>query len=198
MKEKDRAEEIVRQDWKPHWSIGLLQKAWKFVFSAAKILVGAVATVLLIFVVCSFVLVGILGDYLEDDILPSASLVLENYNMDEPSYVYFVNSDGNIEELQRIHASTKWKNAEYEEIPEYLINAAVAIEDKRFYEHQGVDWITTIKAFGNMFLGDATVGGSSITQQLIKNRTRDDSVTVQRKVLEFRKTTIRRLSSSSI
>ena len=190
MKEKDNKEEIVRQDWKPHWSIGLLHKIWKFVFGAAKIVLGAAATVLLIVVVCGFVLVGILGDYLEEEILPSASLVLENYNMDEPSYVYFVNADGNIEELQRVHASTKWKNAEYEEIPEHLINAAVAIEDKRFYEHQGVDWITTIKAFGNMFLGDETVGGSSITQQLIKNRTKDDSVTVQRKVLEFFRATI--------
>ena len=190
MKEKRNKDEIIRQDWKPHWSVGILHKVWKFIFGAAKIVLGAAATVLLIFVVCAFVLVGILGDYLEEDILPSASLVLENYNMDEPSYIYFVNGDGNIEELQRVHASTKWKNAEYEEIPENLINAAVAIEDKRFYEHQGVDWITTIKAFGNMFLGDETVGGSSITQQLIKNRTKDDSVTVQRKVLEFFRATI--------
>ena len=66
-----------------------------------------------------------------------------------------------------------------------MVHAAVAIEDKRFYEHQGVDWVTTIKAFANMFFGSDTVGGSSITQQLVKNVTTEDSVTVQRKVLEF-------------
>ena len=71
-----------------------------------------------------------------------------------------------------------------------LIDAAIAIEDKRFYEHQGVDWVTTIKACARMFFGDDSVGGSSITQQLIKNvlLTEDegaDDVTVQRKVLEI-------------
>ena len=66
-----------------------------------------------------------------------------------------------------------------------MINAAIAIEDKRFYEHQGVDWFTTVKAFANMFLGDDSKGGSTITQQLVKNLTQDDSVTVQRKLLEI-------------
>ena len=150
-----------------------------------KILLGAVATVALIVLVCCFAMAGSLADYLEEEILPNAGMVLENYDMDSPSYIYFVNEQGKIEELQKIHAATDWSNAEYEDIPQALIDAAVAIEDKRFYEHQGVDWVTTIKAFANMFFGDKTVGGSSITQQLIKNRTGADSVTVQRKVQEF-------------
>ena len=185
MAEKNKKIKPERQDWKPHWSLDVLYKIWRVIFTTAKIALGAAATVLLIVVVCGIVLMGVLGNYLEEEILPSASLVLENYDMDEPSYIYFVNSQGQIEELQKIHASTLWKNAEYEDIPKDLIHAAVAIEDKRFYEHQGVDWFTTVKAFANMFFGDETVGGSSITQQLIKNRTKNDSVTVQRKVLEF-------------
>ena len=183
--EKNKKNKPARQDWKPHWSLQVLKKVWMAVFAAAKIAVGAAATVLLIGLVCGFVFMGILGDYLESDILPNAAVVLDDYDMDSPSYVYNVNEDGEIELLQELYASTDWKKATYEEIPEALINAAVAIEDKRFYEHQGVDWITTIKAFANMFFGDETVGGSSITQQLIKNKTGKDSVTVQRKVQEF-------------
>jgi len=179
---KDKKE---RQDWKPHWSIDVLYKIWRVFFATIKVALGAAATVGLIVTVCVFVLMGVLGDYLENEILPNATLVLESYGMDEPSYIYFINSEGQVEELQKIHAATDWRHAEYEEIPKPLIQAAVAIEDKRFYEHQGVDWFTTIKAFANMFFGDETVGGSSITQQLIKNRTQNDSVTVQRKVLEF-------------
>lgn len=179
-----------RQDWKPHWFLSLLYKIWKVVFAAAKIALGAAATVLLICFVCAFVFVGVLGDYLESDILPSAGLVLENYEMDAPSYVYSVTEDGQIKIEQELYASTDWKKADYEDIPETLINAAIAIEDKRFYEHQGVDWFTTIKAFANMFFGDTTVGGSSITQQLIKNKTGEDSVTIQRKVLEFFRATL--------
>ena len=158
---------------------------WLPVFAGIKIALGALSTVLLIVIVCGFVFAGILGEYLESDILPNAAVVLDDYDMDSPSYVYSVNSSGEIELLQELYASTDWKKATYDEIPEALIHAAVAIEDKRFYEHQGVDWVTTIKAFANMFFGDETVGGSSITQQLIKNKTGKDSVTVQRKVQEF-------------
>ncbi len=175
---------------KINWTPELIRRTWMLVFSCLKIILGALVTVALIGVVCMFVLMGVLGDYLEEDILPEANLVLENYNLDEPSYVYYVNSDGKIELLQKIHASTDWENADYEDIPKALIHAAVAIEDKRFYEHQGVDWFTTIKAFANMFFGDETVGGSSITQQLIKNVTQNKSVTVQRKVMEFFQATL--------
>jgi penicillin-binding protein 1A len=62
----------------------------------------------------------------------------------------------------------------------------VAIEDKRFYEHHGVDWYRTVAAFMNMFLSnDDNFGGSTITQQLIKNITEYDDVTVQRKLYEI-------------
>ena len=187
---KDNKKKVEWQDWKPHWSLDMVYKIWMTVFVSAKVVVGAVATVALIGVVCAFAFVGILSDYLETDILPAADLVLENYEMDAPSYVYSVNEAGEIEVLQELYASTDWKKADYEDIPDALINAAIAIEDKRFYEHQGVDWFTTIKAFANMFFGDTTVGGSSITQQLIKNITEDDSVTIQRKVLEFFRATM--------
>ena len=166
-------------------TLKILKKIWMVIFTTAKIAIGAVSTVLLIGVVCGFVFVGILGDYLETDILPNASVVLDDYDLDAPSTVYHVDENGKIAVLQELYASTDWKKATYEEIPKALIHAAVAIEDKRFYEHQGVDWVTTIKAFANMFFGSDTVGGSSITQQLIKNKTQNDSVTVQRKVQEF-------------
>ena len=161
------------------------RRAWMPIFTGIKIAVGAISTILLIMLVCGCVFGGILSEYFENDILPNAAVVLDDYAMDSPSYIYSVNDSGEIELLQELYASTDWKKANYEEIPEALIHAAVAIEDKRFYEHQGVDWITTIKAFANMFFGSETVGGSSITQQLIKNVTKKDSVTVQRKVQEF-------------
>lgn len=182
---QESVQQEVHQNWeKPQW-MKVLLKVWSVIFTVIKVGLGATVTVGLIGAVCCFVLVGVLADYLEKDILPTASLVLEDYVMDSPSHVYSVNSDGKIEKLQELYATTDWQKAEYEDIPEALIHSAVAIEDKRFYEHQGVDWVTTIKAFGNMFFGNETVGGSSITQQLIKNRTQKDSVTVQRKVLEF-------------
>ena len=163
----------------------VLKRVWAVVSVVGKIALGAIATVLMICVVCAFVFAGILGDYLQDDVMPMASVVLEDYDMDQPSVFYHVNDEGEIEILQKVFAVTSWQEASMDEFPEDLLHAAVAIEDKRFYEHQGVDWFTTVKAVANMFFGEQTVGGSSITQQLIKNITGRDSVTVQRKVLEF-------------
>lgn len=75
----------------------------------------------------------------------------------------------------------------YDKIPENMINAVIAIEDKRFRTHQGVDWKRTIAAGANFFLGfaDSGYGGSTITQQLIKNITQNDDYKIQRKVQEI-------------
>jgi penicillin-binding protein 1A len=75
----------------------------------------------------------------------------------------------------------------FEEIPDFIINATVAIEDKRFWDHDGVDWKRTIGAFYTMFSpGDGPMfGGSTLTQQLIKNITKDSDATVSRKIQEI-------------
>ena len=76
-----------------------------------------------------------------------------------------------------------WANLD--QIPKNLQEAVVAIEDKRFYKHNGVDWVRTAKAISLMFTGRSIQGGSTLTQQLIKNMTSDDEVTVKRKVMEI-------------
>lgn len=175
----------VRQEWKPHWLLRILQFLWTAALSLVKLAIGGVATVLLIGIICGFVLIGAAGDYLQEDVIPNVSFDLENYKLDQTSFIYYVDAGGNIQQQQKIFTSTDRQWAGYDEIPENLIHAAVAIEDKRFYEHQGVDWITTVKACARMFFGDDSKGGSTITQQLIKNVTGEDSVTVQRKVQEI-------------
>ncbi|MBR5020453.1 MAG: transglycosylase domain-containing protein [Oscillospiraceae bacterium] len=183
---KKRNNQKPRQEWEPHWS---LKAASGIVHSAAavvKVAMGAVATVLLILLVCGFVFAGILGEYLESDILPNAAEDLDGHKLEQTSYVYYIDSEGDIQEQQRIYTVTDRRWATIDEIPRDLMNAAVAIEDQRFYEHQGVDWVTTVKACANMFVGSSsTFGGSTITQQLIKNLTGDDDVTVQRKLTEI-------------
>ncbi|MBQ9085838.1 MAG: transglycosylase domain-containing protein [Clostridia bacterium] len=75
---------------------------------------------------------------------------------------------------------------EYNQLPENLIQAFVSIEDKRFYSHNGVDWRRTIAAFANYFLHfNDSFGGSTITQQLIKNVTDKDDYSFQRKIQEI-------------
>ena len=176
-----------RQEWDPHWLLKLVYTALSAAWSLAKIAIGAAATVVLILLICATVFVGILGNYLQDDILTeAANWSLEDYDLERTSFIYYVDGNGDIQQLQQIYTTTDRQWASLDEIPQALVDAAVAIEDKRFYEHQGVDWITTVKACLNMFFGgDDQFGGSTITQQLVKNITQEKSVTVQRKVMEI-------------
>ena len=187
---KVKRQKRQRQEWKPNLVLRIAYGIWRVLFGAFKIAVGAAGTVLLIGIICAFVFVGVLGDYLQDDILPMANIDINNYELEQNSYLYYVDSSGQIQKYQDIFAATSSAWVEFEDIPEDMIHATVAIEDHRFFEHQGVDWITTIKACARMFFGDDSVGGSSITQQLVKNvlLSEDESaddVTVQRKVLEI-------------
>ena len=184
---KIRRHKKIRQEWDPHWLLKIIYAAFSLVLSVVKIAIGAAATVLLIVLICGTVFVGALGDYLQNDILVEAEdWSLDDLVLEETSFLYYVDSNGDIQQLQQIYTTTDRQWASLEEIPQAMIDAAVAIEDKRFYEHQGVDWITTVKACLNMFFGgDEQFGGSTITQQLVKNATGEKSVTVQRKVMEI-------------
>lgn len=73
------------------------------------------------------------------------------------------------------------------EMGEYLPKAFVSIEDERFYEHNGVDIMRTASATVNyaIHLGDTSYGGSTITQQLIKNATKENEKDWTRKVKEI-------------
>lgn len=72
-----------------------------------------------------------------------------------------------------------------EEFPDHLIKATLATEDRRFYEHFGIDIAGTFRAFGaNFRAGGVVQGGSSITQQLAKNLFLSNERTIERKVKE--------------
>ncbi|MBQ8354765.1 MAG: transglycosylase domain-containing protein [Oscillospiraceae bacterium] len=175
-----------RQEWKVPALLQLLRGAAGTALSVAKIAIGGVVTVALIAVVCCIVVAGAAAEYLEQDVIPNVSFYEEDFSLDQTSFIYYVDQNGEIQEYEKINTSTDRQWATLDEIPDSLIHAAIAIEDQRFYEHQGVDWITTVKACANMFFGGSdTFGGSTITQQLIKNLTGDNSVTVQRKVEEI-------------
>lgn len=101
----------------------------------------------------------------------------------------FVQKNGEWVEWQdeRVLGEHNFEFISIEKIPKNLINAFIAIEDKRFFEHNGVDWKRTMGATANYFLhfGDK-FGASTITQQLIKNVTGENEVSIQRKIREMK------------
>ncbi len=79
------------------------------------------------------------------------------------------------------------ENTTYEGIPQRLVDAFIAIEDKRFKTHYGVDWKRTFGAVINEFIPiySSRQGGSTITQQLVKNLSNDREQSASRKVREI-------------
>jgi penicillin-binding protein 1B len=80
----------------------------------------------------------------------------------------------------------KRRRVALEDIPTHVRQAVLAIEDRRFYEHPGVDVIRTVGAIVTNLRGDRPylVGGSTLTQQLVKNAMLTREKTIRRKLLE--------------
>jgi len=114
---------------------------------------------------------------------------IKNYELNMTSIIYVKNSAGEWEEYQRIHGDENRIWVDIEQIPQQLIDAFIAIEDQRFYSHYGIDWKRTTGAFLNYLpfvdLYSSNQGGSTITQQLIKNITSDSDKNAIRKLREI-------------
>ena len=100
-----------------------------------------------------------------------------------------VDSNGGV--IANLSGDEKRKVITLEDMADYLPKAYVAIEDERYYKHSGVDFKRTAGAIVNTVFGKSSYGGSTITQQLVKNITKDDEASgmegIVRKVKEWAK-----------
>lgn len=134
----------------------------------------------------TFIIVGTnVLDYATNFIDGGIVLNLDDYkdNQNQTSIMYAYDDNNNPVELARLHGEENRIWVDYDEMPENLLWAFICLEDKRFYDHSGVDWIRTIGVLVNpKYKGQ---GGSTITQQLIKNLTDDNEATYNRKFGEI-------------
>lgn len=125
--------------------------------------------------------------YITQFINPDIGIDLNNLHLAYTSTIYYTdNATGEpvVEENLYLNENCIW--VDLENIPDNLVNAFIAIEDQRFWEHNGVDWKRTFGAILNTFTGtDSRYGGSTIDQQLIKNLTGDNEVSIKRKIMEI-------------
>lgn len=124
---------------------------------------------------------------------------LNDLTLNLTTTVYVDDGSGNYKEYKRLHGmyNRLWvdydrtaidnNDPDYTGIPQRLANAFIAVEDQRFETHFGVDWKRTTGAVINEFIPiySSRQGGSTITQQLVKNLTGDDDKTKMRKVREI-------------
>lgn len=143
-----------------------------------------IATVFLIFVIPTYI-----RSERKIDFFSSNQIVgnIRNMEINMTSVIYVQNEKGGWEEYQRLHGTENRIWVGIDKVPQYLKDAFISIEDERFETHSGVDWKRTAAAVGNKLLkfDSSEFGGSTITQQLIKNVTNDKGRNAMRKFREI-------------
>lgn len=144
-------------------------------------------TLLLVGVCTSAMMAWIFMKYAETTLTPVLQVNADDYTMNYSSFIYYQDKEsGEWVEYQTIHGNENRIWVDIEDMPDALWQAAVAIEDQRFFTHEGVDWPRTLSAVVNLFTDQKdTFGGSTLTQQVLKNMTKDNAGTVNRKVREI-------------
>ncbi len=141
----------------------------------------------LILVITGTIVVTALTVYVLEFMDETTDVTIKELENSSNTIVYSEDSEGKLIQLYAVTNEIQRIPVDIEEIPQHVRDAFVAIEDERFYLHEGVDYKRTIAAFVNMFMNiyDTRQGGSTITQQLIKNLTGDDETSPERKIREI-------------
>lgn len=124
--------------------------------------------------------------YVNTSLEPEMNVDIKALTLKQSSTVYYQDkATGQWLELTKLHGAENRTIVTYDQIPDHVVKALIAVEDKRFYEHDGVDWYATAGQVRNMLTGRDVRGASTITQQVIKNVTGNNEVTIRRKILEI-------------
>ncbi|MFQ9872262.1 MAG: transglycosylase domain-containing protein [Oscillospiraceae bacterium] len=158
-------------------------KVGKAFATAGRVLAGS----FLVLVISGCIVLSVLTVYVLNLINTESEYDLRRLELNYTTIIYAMDENDEPYELQRLHSEENRIWVDIEQMPKALQDAAVAGEDKRFYEHHGVDWIRTVKAFLTFMdpTASGVQGGSTITQQLIKNISGEDKVSIDRKVKEI-------------
>jgi penicillin-binding protein 1A len=159
--------------------------------SIAGMIFKGLLTVFVIFVIAGIIVAISLAAFIGNLKNSSVNLDLQKLKLNYTTFVYTNgNGDDRTHPMQYISLYSDENRVwvDYNKIPQAMKDAIVSIEDKRFWEHNGVDWKRTVGAAANLFHivhSSSGYGGSTITQQLIKNMTGDDEVSLTRKITEI-------------
>lgn len=175
----------MRKNNKKNKSINKNKNVYGKKSSRAKIAKKIIIILILIFILMCLIGTGIFaGIFFSDKFAMSKEdLLISNSN----TFVY--DSEGNL--IKELQGDENRKIITLNDMPAYLPKAFIAIEDERFYDHHGVDIKRTAAATVTYIFnkGSSSFGGSTITQQLIKNITNEKEdegkAGIQRKIREM-------------
>jgi 1A family penicillin-binding protein len=123
----------------------------------------------------------------------AAMVMMVWFSKDLPTPTTVVRRDGftsriydrNGELIFDLYKDTKRTPVVWDNVPDILKKATISIEDKDFYKHKGFDPLTPFRILKNVIFRGRLIGGSTLTQQLVKNVLLTNERTVTRKIKEF-------------
>lgn len=158
-------------------------------------ILGSIGTIILTTLLSFILLFAVTGTicavaatiYVMNYMDSTTSVSIKELTTQSATNIYETNANGEPEIVYTVQSEIKRIPVDLEEIPQHTRDAFVYGEDERFYEHEGVDFKRTAASFANMILKfwASDQGGSTITQQLVKNLTGDDDKSPQRKLREI-------------
>lgn len=167
-------------------------KVFRFIKKLFTVIITTLLSLMLVMIITGTIVSTALTVYVLDFMEETTGVTLQELESGSNTYFYGFKTNektGDKEPyvikshevgVQRIPVSI-------DQIPQHVRDAFTCTEDERFYSHDGVDYKRTFSAFLNMFIHiyDTEQGGSTITQQLVKNLTGDEENSPQRKIREI-------------
>ncbi len=133
--------------------------------------------------ICAIAATAYVINYMES----TTTVSIQEMAMSYSTNIYATDANGELVTLYVAQNEIERIPVDLEDVPQHVRDAFVYGEDERFYSHEGVDYKRTLAAFANLLLNfwDTEQGGSTITQQLVKNLTGDNEASAQRKIREI-------------
>ncbi len=157
---------------------------------AVSIISTVLVSTIFILIISISIISSLITLYLVNIMKKTNSVDIEDVQFKSASCIYEINPDTGEYELiyKKLGNNNDIKlSVILSSLPDYVADAFICTEDERFYNHEGVDYRRTFSAFANEFINmyNSKHGGSTITQQLIKNITNDNETTWERKIREI-------------
>ena len=123
-------------------------------------------TIFSVCVVAGLIAVISLGIYIASLASEPTGIDLRAKSLNQTSFIMVQNSDGKFEQYQTLYSTENRIWVDNQKIPQAMKDAVVAIEDKRFFDHHGVDWTRTLSAVVSLASGTDSYGGSTLLNSL--------------------------------
>ncbi|GHV46531.1 hypothetical protein FACS189499_01920 [Clostridia bacterium] len=159
---------------------------WEKVRTILSVIFTSLLALILVIIITLCIVAVALTVYVMQFAESSSDIDLMDAELSYSSFLVAYDETGEEVVKKQLNTDENRVWVDIEDMPQSLIDAVVSVEDKRFFDHDGVDWTRTVGVvYYAVMSGEIGAGGSTITQQLVRDVTKDNGVTVGRKLREI-------------